>query len=71
MDEMRIVSKFTRGVISKIVEQLIRTHTAGCNADVQLNELTVTIDDGRPHLHLDVDVELSKEDFTYLLNSFI
>ena len=37
MDEMRIVSKFTRGIISKAIKMVIRKKT-GYNIDIQLNE---------------------------------
>ena len=54
MDEMRIVSKFTRGIISKAIKMVIRKKT-GYNIDIQLNEAITTISDGKTHLHLDVD----------------
>ena len=54
MDEMRIVSKFTRGIISKAIKMVIRKKT-GYNVDIQLNEAITTINDGKTHLHLDVD----------------
>lgn len=59
MDEMRIVSKFTRGIISKAIKMIIRKKT-GYNIDIQLNEAITTISDGKTHLHLDVDAELDK-----------
>ena len=45
MDEMRIVSKFTRGIISKAIKMVIRKKT-GYNIDIQLNEAITTINDG-------------------------
>ena len=44
MDEMRIVSKFTRGIISKAIKMVIRKKT-GYNIDIQLNEAITTISD--------------------------
>lgn len=61
MDEMRIVSKFTRGIISKAIKMVIRKKT-GYNIDIQLNEAITTINDGKTHLHLDVDAELDKDE---------
>ena len=49
MDEMRIVSKFTRGIISKAIKMVIRKKT-GYNIDIQLNEAITTINDGKTHL---------------------
>ena len=66
MDEMRIVSKFTRGIISKAM--IIRKKT-GYNIDIQLNEAITTINDGKTHLHLDVDAELDKDELMSILKS--
>lgn len=68
MDEMRIVSKFTRGIISKALKMVIRKKT-GYNVDVQLNEITTTINDGKTHLHLDVDAELERDELIKILKS--
>lgn len=68
MDEMRIVSKFTRGIISKAIKMVIRNKT-GYNIDIQLNEAITTISDGKTHLHLDVDAELDKDELISILKS--
>ena len=68
MDEMRIVSKFTRGIISKAIKMVIRNKT-GYNIDIQLNEAITTISDGKTHLHLDVDAELDKDELMSILMS--
>lgn len=68
MDEMRIVSKFTRGIISKAIKIVIRKKT-GYNIDIQLNEAITTINDGKTHLHLDVDAELDKDELMSILKS--
>lgn len=68
MDEMRIVSKFTRGIISKALKMVAHKKT-GYNVDIQLNEITTTINDGKTHLHLDVDAELEKDELIEILKS--
>ena len=68
MDEMRIVSKFTRGIISKAIKMIIRKKT-GYNIDIQLNEAVTTVSDGKTHLHLDVDAELNKDELLNILKS--
>lgn len=65
---MRIVSKFTRGIISKAIKMLIRKKT-GYNIDVQLNEAITTISDGKTHLHLDIDAELDKNELMNILKN--
>lgn len=65
---MRIVSKFTRGIISKAIKMLIRKKT-GYNVDIQLNEAITTISDEKTHLHLDIDAELDKNELMNILKS--
>lgn len=68
MDEMKIVSKFTRGIISKILKTVIHKKT-GYEVDIRLNEVTTTISDGKTHLHLDVDAEIDKDELMKILKS--
>lgn len=68
MDEMRIVSKFTRGIISKAVKMMVHKKT-GYDVDIQLNEVTTTITDGKTHLHLDIDANLEREELIKILKS--
>ncbi len=68
MDEMRIVSKFTRGIISKVVRKTLKKKT-GYDVGVQVNELNVAITDGRAHIHLNVDAELNKEELMKILKN--
>lgn len=68
MDEMKIVSKFTRGIISKILKTVIHKKT-GYEVDIRLNEVTATISDGKTHLHLDVDAEIDKDELMKILKS--
>ncbi len=68
MDEMKIVSKFTTNMISKLVKKVLRKKT-GYNIDIQLNAITASINDGRTHIHLDVDAELEKDELTKILKS--
>jgi hypothetical protein len=68
MDEMKIVSKFARGIISKALKMVIHKKT-GYNVDIQLNEINTTITDGKTHLHVDVDAEIGKEELVNILKS--
>lgn len=65
---MKIQSKFMTGLVSKLVSRAIR-RKLGCDADIQLNELRTTVIDGKTHVHLDLDAELTKEELTKLLQS--
>lgn len=66
MDEMKIVSKFTTNMISKLVKMVLRKKL-GYDIDIQLNEIKTTITDGKTHVHLDVDAELEKEELMKIL----
>ena len=66
MDEMKIVSKFTTKMISKLVKMVLRKKL-GYDIDIQHNEIKTTITDGKTHVHLDVDAELEKEELVKIL----
>lgn len=68
MDEMKIGSKFTTGIISKLVSMVIRKKL-GYDVELKLNEVNATVIDGKTHVHLDVDAELSKEELMNILAS--
>ena len=68
MDEMKIVSKFTRGIISKALKMVVHKKS-GYNVDIQVNEITATINDGKTHLHVDVDAELERDELIKILKS--
>lgn len=65
---MKIVSKFTRSVISKLIKVMLHKRL-GYNVDIQLNEVKATITDGKTHVHLDVDAELDKDELLKILKS--
>lgn len=68
MDEMRITSVFTRGIVSKILRKVIRKKT-GYEVDIQLNDVTTTIQNGKTHLHVDIDAELDKDELIKILKN--
>lgn len=68
MDEMKIGSKFTTGIISKLIGMVIRKKF-GYEVNLKLNEVNATVIDGKTHVHLDVDAELDKEELMKILAS--
>lgn len=68
MDEMKIGSKFTTGIISKLVAFAIRKKF-GYDIKLNLNKVDATVVDGKTHIHLDVDAELEKEELMKILKS--
>lgn len=65
---MKIVSKFTTGIVSKLAEVALRKKL-GVDADITLNEVRVTVVDGKTHIHLNLDAELGKEELTKILKN--
>lgn len=68
MDEMKIGSKFTTSIISKLVAMVIRKKL-GYEVGLKLNEVNATVIDGKTHIHLDVDAELEKDELMKILKS--
>lgn len=65
---MKIESKFITGIVSKIAKKVVRDKL-GYNIDIHLNGLRTTVIDDKTHVHLDVDLELTKEELNKLLKS--
>lgn len=68
MDEMKIGSKFTRTILSKLIKMLLKKKI-GYDIDVQLNEFTATIIDGKAQVHINADAELEKDELIKMLKS--
>lgn len=68
MDEMKIVSKFTTSMISKLLRMMLRKKL-GYDVVIKLNEVTAKVDNGKTHIHLDVDAELEKDELTKILKN--
>lgn len=68
MDEMKIVSKFTRGIISKAIKMIVHKKT-GYDINIQLNNVTTVIIDGKTRLHVDLDAEVDKEELIKILKN--
>lgn len=62
MDELKIKTKLMRGMLSKVIEMLIRTKT-GYKVKIQLNDIDVTITDDVAHIHLNVDGDINTNEF--------
>ena len=65
---MKIGSKFMKQVISKLVKMALKKKL-GYDVDIQLNELHVTVINGKAHMHLNADAELKKEELTKILKT--
>ena len=67
MDQMKIESKWLKGALSKFASNFLR-NKSGCETNVKLNEFgVVATENGTVHLHLNVDADISQEEFDKLL----
>lgn len=62
MDELKIKTKLMRGMLSKVIEMLIRKKT-GYKIKIQVNDIDVSITDDVAHVHLNVDGDIDVNEF--------
>lgn len=68
MDEMNIMSAFTTSIISKIIKRQLRKKL-GCDISIQLNEMRVSVIDGKALVHLDANAQIEKDELVKALKS--
>lgn len=66
MDVMKFDSAFSTGIISKLFGRTIRKKL-GYDIDISINNVVVTTNDGKVKVHLDLDADMSQEDFKKLI----
>ena len=66
MDELKIESKFMTTIVSKIIRKIARSKL-GCKLDIHLNEFRASVVNEKTHVHLDLDLDISKEDLGKIL----
>ena len=68
MDEMKITSKFTTNIVSKIITKILK-QKLGYNAELKLNAIRINLDDEQAHIHLYVDADISKEELLKIIST--
>lgn len=70
MDEMRLnlTTKFMRGVLAKLVSRKIKKQY-GYKIDIHFSEIKMDMMDGQTHLHVNVDLDMSSDEFKKLMKS--
>lgn len=63
---MNIGSVFMKKLIAKVIGRVIRKKL-GCDVDICLNEVIVTFDGEKAHVHLNADADMSKEELTKII----
>lgn len=70
MDELNIVSGFTRTIVSKMVGKILKTKT-GSDIDIRFNHIRATIVEDRACIHVDLDADISKSDLMNLMKNLV
>lgn len=65
---MKIESKFMTGIASRFIKKAV-CNKLGCDMDIQLNGFRTTVLDDQTHVHLDIDLELTKDGLNKLMKS--
>lgn len=71
MDEINIRTGFFQGIIVKIIKKVIRQKT-GYNLDLRFNDpIQVNFDGDKVKVHLNLDIELGKDDLQRILKDLV
>ena len=70
MDELNIVTGWTRTLLSKILRKLINKKI-GTDIDLRVNTLKVNIVDGQVCFHLDIEGAMTKTQFSDMVNRLV
>jgi hypothetical protein len=70
MDELKLKlsTKFMRGIIAKILSKAIKTKL-GYEVDILINEIALKTEDGKIKIHVDVDGEVTNDEFKNIIKS--
>ena len=70
MDELKLIlnTKFMRGMVTKIIAKAILNKT-GYQVDIDLNEISVEVVDGKAHLHVNADAAINTTDLLDIVKS--
>ena len=69
MDEMKIQSAWTTGVISKVIRTILRKKI-GYDIDIQINSIKVNIVDGKASIHIDTDAKIETNELMKIIKNF-
>lgn len=66
--EMKLFGSLMKGVVSKALELALKVKT-GYRADISVNEFNAHVKDGRAHVHLNIDADMSQDELAKILAS--
>lgn len=70
MDEMKVKlsTKFMRGIVAKLIAKAIQKKL-GVKINIQLNDLDISVIDGKTKIATNVEVELESKEFMKLMKN--
>lgn len=70
MDEMKLKlsTKFMKGIVANLISKAI-FKKLGYEIDILINEINVTVENGKMHIHADVDAETSNSEIMKIIKS--
>lgn len=66
MDELKIRTPVMKALISKIIKSALKK-SLGCGIDILLDDLTVTVKDGKAHVSVIAEGDVSMNDISRIL----
>ena len=66
--KLKLSTRFMRGVLAKLVSRKIKKQY-GYKIDIYFSEIDLDMQDGQTHLHLNVDLDLSSDEFKKLMKA--
>ena len=69
MDEIKIMSKFAKSTLSKLISIGIRKKF-GRAVTIQIEDLNITNADGKIHIHLNTGIDMPQKELAQMLNEW-
>lgn len=70
MDEMKLKlsTKFMRGIVAKLISKVVSSKF-GYDVDILINEIEFRCEEGKTKLHIDLDTELTNDEFKKIVKT--
>ena len=66
--KLNLSTKFMRGVLAKLVSRSIKKKY-GHKVDIYFSEINLEMSDGQTHIHMNVDMDISSDEFKKFLKA--
>lgn len=66
--EMKLFDDLMRGVVAKALQMALKKKT-GYSAELKVNDFDASVKNGRAHVHINIDAEMSQDELRKILLS--